>query len=1024
LSSGDKGLPLSLRNITSFRRLGVGALIAMTISSILIFGQVRSANRINFEIDISSPVNGVVQLFYDQGYGFQEADSEMAVLRRSETPRTYRFGLPSAKVRNLRFDPNNAGGIYVIRNPRLVTAAGKQICAISLSAFTSPHQIASLVRTEDELRLEVPAENKDPQMLVDLEASCAPAVQDVRSFDLDIPSAMKTILLVSMAVFVVIVFEPRLSRGRARLASWVNSSPFRTIGLVALIFTIISCYPVIFFGKSFVSPNNGGAAQLYPGAPFVPGGSDPGNENVRGSDVGAMMWEYRPYSVIQNDAISDGELPLWNRYGSGGTTLLAQGVSMIGDPLHWITVAGRGSALAWDAKFGIAKLLFCASAGFLIFMVTGSLLPALVIAASSAFLGFFIYRFNHPAFFAVCYAPMLLLGWAGVLRAGRKAPRIFILLLVVSVLMELNSGTAKEGYILVIMLNGTGALALLLQRCSWREKGQKFLVMSIVGLATVLLLAPFWLIFADELRRAYTQYSQPETVSIPFRLLAGFFEEIFYAQASSEHIVIGPAINMLIGGALLGGIACAPRLRREPWFVACLIGATLSGSIAFGIVPASLIEKIPVIKNVAHVGNTFSCVLLIQSLVVAGFAIREFQTSVSSTGWRRDCIVVTFLGSVIALNYASQIAGHARWSAAAVILATAPLIGLVATVFASRQMFLGKITFRNTCVLIVGLCAIHLRLGQHLETGRGGLDLYLANPHTRPDFSVGSPAIELLPAPGGFPYRVVGVDGILFSGYQASLGIESINGPDPLVNNHVRELLSGLGFEQMYGWGWLVMVHPGDLARISKGLDVLNVRYVLLPATTKIAADLSVLGERDLTVVERPTAWPRAYFDDQILTYSDQADLKRIFAGSQNPVAAVQSGDQQAPPATEGKGLVVAATDYQRTANSTTFSIDAPSKGVAVLGEAFLDRSFIATLNGKPVDWFRVNHAFKGVLIPGPGKYVISFTYRPPLLDAALMLSAIGALLLCVLLWYLPRFSLFAEKTASNDRAVHCRSNW
>jgi hypothetical protein len=168
--------------------------------------------------------------------------------------------------------------------------------------------------------------------------------------------------------------------------------------------------------------------------------------------------------------------------------------------------------------------------------------------------------------------------------------------------------------------------------------------------------------------------------------------------------------------------------------------------------------------------------------------------------------------------------------------------------------------------------------------------------------------------------------------------------------------------------------------------------------------------------VERPTAWPRAYFDDQVLTYGDQTDLKRIFAESQNPVAAVQSGDERAPSAIDGKGLVVPATDYQRSANSTAFTIDAPSKGVAVLGEAFLDRSFIATLNGRPVDWFRVNHAFKGVLIPAAGKYVISFTYRPPLLDAALMLSAIGALLLCVLLCYPRRFALFGAKSAPHGR--------
>jgi hypothetical protein len=157
------------------------------------------------------------------------------------------------------------------------------------------------------------------------------------------------------------------------------------------------------------------------------------------------------------------------------------------------------------------------------------------------------------------------------------------------------------------------------------------------------------------------------------------------------------------------------------------------------------------------------------------------------------------------------------------------------------------------------------------------------------------------------------------------------------------------------------------------------------------------------------------------LTYRDQADLQRIFASSQTPIAAVQFGDENGPGAIDGKGVTVAATDYKSTPNSTTFSIDAPSSGVAVLGEAFLERSFIATLNGKPVDWFRINHAFKGVIIPGAGHYVITFTYRPPLLDAALALSAIGALLLCLLL-YCPRlYSLFGSNSTLNNPAGRSR---
>jgi hypothetical protein len=99
---------------------------------------------------------------------------------------------------------------------------------------------------------------------------------------------------------------------------------------------------------------------------------------------------------------------------------------------------------------------------------------------------------------------------------------------------------------------------------------------------------------------------------------------------------------------------------RGSWLA--LIGGILSASIAFGIVPPSMIESIPILRNILHVGNTFSCVLLVQSLVVAGFGIREFQRSISSNDWRRACIGMVLLAAIIALNYSSQIAIHPKWS--------------------------------------------------------------------------------------------------------------------------------------------------------------------------------------------------------------------------------------------------------------------------------------------------------------------------------------------------------------------------
>src|SRR5258708_28695433 len=61
---------------------------------------------------------------------------------------------------------------------------------------------------------------------------------------------------------------------------------------------------------------------------------------------------------------------------------------------------------------------------------------------------------------------------------------------------------------------------------------------------------------------------------------------------------------------------------------------------------------------------------------------------------------------------------------------------------------------------------------------------------------------------------------------------------------------------------------------------------------------------------------------------------------------------------------VVSARDYKFTNNTTTFTVDAPAAGIAVLTETYLPDDFIVTLNGSAASYFRINHAFRGVLIP------------------------------------------------------------
>jgi hypothetical protein len=87
---------------------------------------------------------------------------------------------------------------------------------------------------------------------------------------------------------------------------------------------------------------------------------------------------------------------------------------------------------------------------------------------------------------------------------------------------------------------------------------------------------------------------------------------------------------------------------------------------------------------------------------------------------------------------------------------------------------------------------------------------------------------------------------------------------------------------------------------------------------------------------------------------------------------------------------VVPATDYRLTNNTTSFIIHAPRAGVIVLHESYFPGDFRVTVNGKPAGDFRVNHAFKGVVVEASGLYRVTFTYRPRHWTLALTLAGLG----------------------------------
>ncbi len=795
----------------------------------------------------------------------------------------------------------------------------------------------------------------------------------------------------------------------AGIAGRARGRPVFTLLAVAIAAALASCFPVVFGGKSFVSPSNG-ARCLYASFPTLPGSAPEKVENPKMSDVGAMMWAHLPYSVLEHRAIfRDGELPLRNRANSCGVPLLGQGQSMLGDPLHWIPICAGGAAWAWDVKFVLAKILFAFGIGLLVRAAVGRLGVAVLLAASSAFIGFFAYRFTHAAFFSLCYAPWILLAWVEIARAPawRAAVRWAALLLAAN-WIELNSGTAKEASMLIAGLNFAGCAALLLAREAWPVRARKLALTAYALLAFLLLSAPCWLVFLDALSRAWTTYNVPRAYQIQPALFIGLFDDLFYRQTMPREIHANPSANFLVLSGVLWALVRVRSLAANRTFLALALAALPVGALVFGVIPPALLVRLPFVGQITHVDNTFSCVLIVLLFPLAGFGLQACRERMAAPGWRGDWAMTLLLLGVLAAAFFGSTQVEARTANSLLretgALSKSPFFIGYATALFLAVMLLPDLTRRllqrspgaliSTLLVAFGLSAIHFRHAMYDATT---FDDYVMNPKERADFWVASPAVESVKSRLSDPARVAGFGEVLSPGFNAVLGLEAIAGPDALLSPYLRELIEAARLPVI--WEWRVFFRKETTGMLLPFYDALNVRYYLgTPGAGPPAVPgLQAVGTGDLDLYESPTVWPRAFFTSALGHYRTADEFTRmIWEADRRPLAAVQEGAAFVGnlPADLTVRTVVAATGYRLTGNTTTFTLDAPSAGVAVLAETFEEGNFRVTLNGTSVPYFRVNHTFCGVAIPQAGRFIVRFEYWPRRLTLALWLAAAGGVLL------------------------------
>ncbi len=1005
----------------------------------------------------TSAATGHAQVFYDSGEGFSEAASARVPIQPGGQASTYRFPLPAGRYTALRFDPVESAATVSVEWLRITTRRGRILYDAPLAQLRPSQQINSLQLRSGRLELVVPADANDPQLEIKFPAALPVSLTFPDLARYIFPPALVVFAFIALALFLidrVASVQPRL----ARAGGWFMAQPGRAIALVSGIAVIVSAYPVVFLGKSYVSPNVG-TTLLYDAYPTLPGYKSTEVMDAKGSDVGAVMWAHLPYSVVQHRALKDFELPLWNRFNAAGTTLLGQGQSMFGDPLNFFVVLANGAAWAWDLKYLVAKWLFATGLALTVYRMVGAslddargrrspsplhsaggtpaLLPAALVAAllvafAAPFIGFYVFRINHPAIFSMAYAPWVLFAWVRASQAlTLRSTAGWLTLLMAANGCLMNSGTAKEAYMLLLTMNLSGLCLLLATPAPWRIRLAKLLGACWAGVLFVLLTLPIAGTFHHTLRTAFTTYNIAHAFQIQPAVMLGLFDELFYRPLTPMGWVFNPSLNFLLLLGLLYFLATLHRQLADRLTTALAVSSLVPLALAFGLVPARWIVLVPFLGNVTHIDNTFSCAVIVLWSVLAGIGFAHACGRLRTAEGRADLAIAALLLFALVFSWiAFRQAVHRPiykigatfsvlqpgqeipvapfiWGSLAALLAAA-----VALAWAARRALVGGRLTPALTIIMAGCIAVMLwRHGLHARST--GFEEFVVRPAARAPIHAPSATVDFLrEATRLEPARGMGMKGNFFGGWTGVHGLESTYGPDALVNPYYRELTGMLpGVER--AWEWRLYLEPKNADQARRSLDALNVRYYLDLKSDQglMGRTFKLLKTADLDIYESPTAWPRAFFTDRLAVYEQAPDfVAQITNGDGRPFAAVQRSDLAAGASTGLKSIaddlatreVVPGSSYRLTGNTTSFNVRAPGPGVVVLAETFQPEDFRATINGSDAPVVRLNHTFKGLRVDHAGDYRITFRYWPKNFSRDLALAGLGALLFAGS-WFLAR---------------------
>jgi hypothetical protein len=766
-------------------------------------------------------------------------------------------------------------------------------------------------------------------------------------------------------------------------ADWTRRHLVLAILLVSLLAVAVNNYPILFCGKSYVSPMPA-AAVVYDWWPPLPGMAQwpvqtaELKPSAHGSDIFSVMWWGVPLGFVESRSLLDhGELPLWNRYSHAGEPLIGQAISMLGDPLQLIVIFGRGSAWAWDIKYLAAKFLFCSGFGLLIFRLLAGRVLALIFSALAAYCGAFFYINNHPVFFVFSYAPWILLAaieWMSW-RSGRGI--FWGLIWLLANFSCFNAGHVETAAVLIGGLN-LAAMIYALAGCHNFPGAAK--VLGRVAVGTVLFLgltAPVWLTFMVSLQGALTEHERIHVLRLPPTALPGAFDDLFYLlfRPNEASAAFAPGTSLLILTGCAFTLSRWRQLKGETFFWVNSGAIVWWGGCIFGWVPSAFIAAIPFLNRVGHVETDFSYLLVMHLTIQCAYGFKGL-TKIDKLGQ----VVLDFACAggactgiflLYAIGYMHQPMPWNYFICVTTGAISAPLL-FVFLKFRQRQALL----LGWAGILVLGFIP-NFRFGLYNQ----GNDDLLMLPCPRVVLNSPSAAVNQIKADKSAPFRVVGFPWGFMGNYSATYELEDIRSCSPLSDREFMAVMGQFPGIEINDFWVIAVVDP---VKAHPLLNLLNVKYLLAHPGVDLGGKpgFRMAGQSDFAIIENQEAWPRAFFASRAVSIAAAGDfIQHLLTNGQQPFVALSPQTILDHPGlqllvTTNPATITPATNYTLSPNATEFDVHAASAGIVCLTEGPAT-DFVATANHEPKEVLTVNRAFKGIYLDQPGDYHVKFSYRP-----------------------------------------------